>query len=207
MSSSKQNSTNQEKYSLLFPPPNVTGNIHLGHALTATIQDVLIRWKQKNGAQTVWIPGTDHAGIATQVVVEKILQKELGVRRHDLGREKFIQEVWKWKDEKGSTISNDLKRLGTSFNWDREYFTMNKQLSRAVDMAFIQLFEKGLIYRDKSLINWSCSLESAISDIEVDSFELKGETSIAVPGYDKNIVFGRITDFAYRISEVIRTLY
>lgn len=202
LSGSKYKSNSESKYSLLFPPPNVTGNIHLGHALTATIQDILIRWKQKTGSQTVWVPGIDHAGIATQVVVEKILHKELGVQRHDLGRKKFIDEVWKWKNDKGFTISSDLKRLGTSFNWDREYFTMNKQLSKAVDTAFIQLFEKGLIYRDKALINWSCSLESAISDIEVDSLELKGETSITVPGYDKNIIFGRITDFAYKIPEV-----
>lgn len=171
--------------------------------MTATIQDVLIRWKQKQGSETLWIPGTDHAGIATQVVVEKILQKEKGMSRHDLGREKFIQEVLKWKNEKGSTISNDLKKLGTSFNWDREYFTMDSQHSKAVNTAFIQLFEKGLIYREKSLINWSCTLESAISDIEVESIEIQGETSIYVPGYGKNIVFGRIYDFAYKISEVL----
>lgn len=194
-------SSKNEYYSMLFPPPNVTGNIHLGHSLTTTIQDVLIRWKRKQNIETLWIPGTDHAGIATQVVVEKILYKEHQKTRHDIGREEFLNQVWKWKTEKGSTIMKDLKKLGTSFNWEREYFTMDKNLSHAVNEAFVQLFEKGLIYRDKSLINWSCSLESAISDVEVDSLDINGPTEIVVPNYDKNIIFGRIMDIAYKIHD------
>jgi valyl-tRNA synthetase len=186
---------------MIFPPPNVTGNIHLGHALTATIQDVLIRWKQKQNVKTRWIPGTDHAGIATQVVVEKTLFKREGKTRHDIGREKFLEEVWRWRNEKGSSINSDLKKLGTSFDWNREYFTMDSNLCNAVNEAFIRLFEKGLIYRDSSLINWSCSLESAISDVEVDSLEIQGRTEIAIPGYDKNIAFGVITDIAYKIVD------
>jgi valyl-tRNA synthetase len=110
-----------EHFSMIFPPPNVTGNIHLGHALTAIIQDVLVRWKHKQNIETRWIPGTDHAGIATQVVVEKILFKKFGKTRHEIGREAFLEEVWNWKKEKGSSIAADLKKLGTNFDWNREY--------------------------------------------------------------------------------------
>jgi valyl-tRNA synthetase len=189
------------RFSIIFPPPNVTGNIHLGHALTATIQDVLVRWKQKQNVRTRWIPGTDHAGIATQVVVEKTLLKREGKTRHDVGREKFLEEVWKWRNEKGNSITNDLKKLGTSFDWDREYFTMDANLCTAVNEAFIRLFEKGLVYRDESLVNWSCSLESAISDVEVDNLEIQGRTEVTVPGYEKNVTFGVISDVAYKIVD------
>lgn len=188
-----------EYFSMVFPPPNVTGDIHLGHALTATIQDVLVRWNQKKNIRTQWIPGTDHAGIATQVVVEKTLFKQKGIKRHDIGREAFLREVWKWKELKGSSINGDLKKIGTSFDWDKEYFTMDEKLCHAVDEAFIRLFEKGLIYRDESLINWSCSLESAISDVEVENLEIHGKTEIAVPNYEKNILFGIITQIAYKV--------
>lgn len=179
----------------------MTGNLHLGHVLTSTIQDVLIRFKNKQNIETLWIPGTDHAGIATQVVVEKILKKEFNQTRHELGREKFLVKVWQWKNEKGSSIKEDLVRLGTSFDWDREYFTMNENLSRSVNEAFVRLFEKGLIYRDKSLVNWSCSLESAISDIEVENVEIQGPTFIAVPNYGRNIKFGQIFEFAYKVAD------
>lgn len=199
--SSKQNlsACNGETFSMIFPPPNVTGNIHLGHALTATIQDVLIRWKQKQNVETRWIPGMDHAGIATQVVVEKILFKRENKTRHELGKEKFLEEVWKWRNEKSKSIKSDLRKLGTSFDWNKEYFTMDENLCGAVNEAFIKLFEKDLIYRDESLINWCCSLESAISDVEVDNLEIQGRTDIAVPGYDKKVTFGVITDIAYKI--------
>lgn len=179
----------------------MTGNLHLGHVLTSTIQDVLIRFKNKQNIETLWIPGTDHAGIATQVVVEKILKKEFNQTRHELGREKFLEKVWQWKNEKGSSIKEDLVRLGTSFDWDREYFTMNENLSRSVNEAFVRLFEKGLIYRDKSLVNWSCSLESAISEIEVENVEIQGPTFIAVPNYSRNIKFGQIFEFAYKVAD------
>ena len=188
-------------FSMIFPPPNITGNIHLGHALTATIQDVLVRWKQKQNFDVRWIPGTDHAGIATQVVVEKTLFKREGKTRHDIGREKFLEEVWKWRKEKGTGITKDLKKLGTSFDWDKEYFTMDKNMCNAVNEAFIILFERGLIYRDEILVNWSCSLESAISDVEVENLEIQGKTEIAVPGYERNITFGVITDIAYKIVD------
>lgn len=194
------NGTNK-RFSMLFPPPNITGNLHLGHALTATIQDVIVRWKRKQEIEIQWIFGTDHAGIATQVVVEKILNKKYGKTRHEIGREEFLKETWKWKLEKGCSIKDDLKKLGTTFNWDKEYFTLDPNLSNAVNEAFIRLFEKNLIYRDNSLINWSCALESAISDIEVENLEVVGTTQIVVPNYNKNVTVGVLTEFAYKIVD------
>lgn len=185
---------------MIFPPPNVTGKCHLGHALTSTIQDVIARWERKKGAETLWIFGLDHAGIATQVVVEKMLFKQQGKTRHDIGKDAFLKEVWKWKNENGSAIKADLKRLATTFNWDKEYFTMDPALSSSVNEAFIRLFDKGLIYRDNSLINWSCSLESAISDVEVESLEINGKTEISVPNYEKKITVGVLTNFAYKVA-------
>lgn len=141
---------NPEKkpYTIVMPPPNITGVLTLGHVLNNTIQDIYIRWKRMQGYEACWIPGTDHAGIATQNVVEKALAKE-GLRREDLGREKFLERVWKWKEEYGSTIIKQLKKLGVSCDWKRERFTMDEGLSNAVKEVFIQLYEKGLIYRRK----------------------------------------------------------
>uniref|UniRef100_A0A1Q3F3E0 valine--tRNA ligase n=1 Tax=Culex tarsalis TaxID=7177 RepID=A0A1Q3F3E0_CULTA len=188
------------RFSMLLPPPNVTGELHLGHALTCAIQDVLARWKRKQGHEVVWIPGMDHAGIATQVVVEKLVRKERGLGRHDLGRERFLDEIWKWKEEKARSIKADLRTMGSGMDWDKEYFTMDERQSRAVREAFVRLFEAGLIYRDKSLVNWSCSLESAISDIEVDSVEINGPTPVAVPGYARSVTFGEMVDVAYKVQ-------
>ncbi|XP_039437405.1 valine--tRNA ligase [Culex pipiens pallens] len=189
-----------KRFSMLLPPPNVTGELHLGHALTCAIQDVMMRWKRKQGYEGLWIPGMDHAGIATQVVVEKRLRKECGVGRHDLGRERFLEEIWKWKEEKGRSIEGDLRGLGSSMDWEREYFTMDEQQSRAVREAFVRLFEAGLIYRDKALVNWSCSLESAISDIEVENVEIDGPTPVEIPGYNRKITFGEMVDVAYKVQ-------
>ncbi|XP_062542934.1 valine--tRNA ligase [Armigeres subalbatus] len=194
------NRENDRKFSLLLPPPNVTGELHLGHALTCSIQDVLVRWKEKQGFVGLWIPGMDHAGIATQVVVEKKVRKERSLGRHDLGREAFLAEIWKWKQEKGLSIAEDLKRMGTRMDWDRQYFTMDERQTEAVGEAFQRLFEKGLIYREKSLVNWSCSLESAISDIEVENVEISGPTLVDVPGYERKITFGEMVDIAYKVQ-------
>uniref|UniRef100_A0A8K9UWN5 valine--tRNA ligase n=1 Tax=Oncorhynchus mykiss TaxID=8022 RepID=A0A8K9UWN5_ONCMY len=153
-------------FMMCIPPPNVTGSLHLGHALTNAIQDCLTRWHRMRGETTLWNPGCDHAGIATQVVVEKKLMRERGMSRHDLGRDQFIQEVWKWKNEKGDRIYHQLKKLGSSLDWDRACFTMDPKLSNAVQEAFIRLHEDGVIYRSKRLVNWSCTLNSPISDIE-----------------------------------------
>ncbi|XP_027145509.1 valine--tRNA ligase [Larimichthys crocea] len=187
-------------FMMCIPPPNVTGSLHLGHALTNAIQDTLTRWHRMRGETTLWNPGCDHAGIATQVVVEKKLMRERGISRHDLGREKFIQEVWKWKNEKGDRIYHQLKKLGSSLDWDRACFTMDSKLSYAVQEAFIRMHDEGVIYRSKRLVNWSCSLNSAISDIEVDKKELTGRTLLPVPGYKEKVEFGVLVSFAYKVD-------
>uniref|UniRef100_A0A8C7CE06 valine--tRNA ligase n=1 Tax=Oncorhynchus kisutch TaxID=8019 RepID=A0A8C7CE06_ONCKI len=174
--------------------------LHLGHALTNAIQDCLTRWHRMRGETTLWNPGCDHAGIATQVVVEKKLMRERGLSRHDLGRDQFIQEVWKWKNEGGDRIYHQLKKLGSSLDWDRACFTMDPKLSNAVQEAFIRLHEDGVIYRSKRLVNWSCTLNSAISDIEVDKKELTGRTLLPVPGYKDKVEFGVLISFSYKIE-------
>jgi len=194
------NKTVKEKFVIVIPPPNVTGMLHLGHALTNSVQDAITRWHRMNGKEALWVPGTDHAGIATQVVVEKKLMKERNLSRHDLGREKFIEEVWKWKNEYGGGIVSQLKRLGSSLDWDREVFTMDEKLSRAVTEAFVRCFDEGLIYRDNRLVNWCCKLNTAISDIEVDHLKLEKHTKLKVPGHDKEYDFGIIVDFAYKVA-------
>ncbi|CAL8073722.1 unnamed protein product [Calicophoron daubneyi] len=186
-----------DKFVMVIPPPNVTGNLHLGHALTNSIEDAITRWHRMNNRVALWVPGCDHAGIATQVVVEKKLWREKKLTRHDLGREAFIQEVWKWKEEKGDRIYEQLRALGSSCDWSRARFTMDPSMCRAVTESFCRLHEQGLIYRSLRLVNWSCTLRSAISDIEVDKRELTGRTLLQVPGYDKPIAFGVIVSFAY----------
>uniref|UniRef100_A0A3B5AMM4 Valine--tRNA ligase n=1 Tax=Stegastes partitus TaxID=144197 RepID=A0A3B5AMM4_9TELE len=186
-------------FMMCIPPPNVTGSLHLGHALTNAIQDSLTRWHRMRGETTLWNPGCDHAGIATQVVVEKKLMRERGMSRHELGRENFIQEVWKWKNEKGDRIYHQLKKLGSSLDWDRACFTMDNKLSYAVQEAFIRMHDEGVIYRSKRLVNWSCTLNSAISDIEVDKKELTGRTLLPVPGYKEKVEFGVLVSFAYKV--------
>uniref|UniRef100_A0A3Q1FP25 Valine--tRNA ligase n=1 Tax=Acanthochromis polyacanthus TaxID=80966 RepID=A0A3Q1FP25_9TELE len=187
-------------FMMCIPPPNVTGSLHLGHALTNAIQDSLTRWHRMRGETSLWNPGCDHAGIATQVVVEKKLMRERGMSRHELGRENFIQEVWKWKNEKGDRIYHQLKKLGSSLDWDRACFTMDPKLSYAVQEAFIRMHDEGVIYRSKRLVNWSCTLNSAISDIEVDKKELTGRTLLPVPGYKDKVEFGVLVSFAYKVD-------
>ncbi|CAF0857472.1 unnamed protein product [Brachionus calyciflorus] len=191
----------REKFVMAMPPPNVTGTLHLGHALMCSIEDVLTRWHRQLGHETLWCPGFDHAGIATQVVVEKKIKREQNKTRHDLGREAFVEEIWKWKNEKGDTIAKQLKRIGSSCDWDRARFTMDEVSVKAVLETFIRMHEKGLIYRNKRLVNWSCALNSAISDIEVDKTPLKGRTFLSIPGYKEKIEFGTLTSFAYKVVE------
>ena len=161
-------------YSIVIPPPNVTGSLHLGHALDNTLQDILCRTKRMQGFNVLWMPGTDHAGIATQNVVERALQAE-GKSRHDLGREDFVKRVWQWKEEYGSRIIGQLKKLGASWDWERERFTMDEGLSRAVKKVFVELYNKDLIYRGKYLINWCPRCLTALSDLEVEHKELPGK--------------------------------
>ncbi|RYG07421.1 MAG: valine--tRNA ligase, partial [Burkholderiales bacterium] len=160
-------------FSIQLPPPNVTGTLHMGHAFNQTIMDSLTRYHRMRGHNTLWVPGTDHAGIATQIVVERKLQGE-GKSRHDLGREKFAEKVWEWKEESGSTITRQMRRMGDSVAWKHEYFTMDPKMSKVVTSTFVQLYEQGLIYRGKRLVNWDPILKSAVSDLEVESEEEDG---------------------------------
>jgi len=173
-------------FCIVIPPPNVTGSLHMGHALTMAIQDTVTRWKRMSGFEALWLPGTDHAGIATQMVVERDLRVNEGVSRHDIGREEFLKRVWKWKGEKGGRITEQLKVLGCSLDWSRERFTMDEGLSRAVREVFVRLYEEGLIYRDQKLINWCPSCRTALSDLEVE--------------YEENIA-GEMWSFAYPLSD------
>ncbi|MES2242993.1 MAG: valine--tRNA ligase [Pseudomonadota bacterium] len=160
-------------FSIQLPPPNVTGTLHMGHAFNQTIMDSLTRYHRMRGHNTLWVPGTDHAGIATQIVVERKLQGE-GQSRHDLGREKFAEKVWEWKEESGTTITRQMRRMGDSVSWKHEYFTMDPKMSKVVTSTFVQLYEQGLIYRGKRLVNWDPVLKSAVSDLEVESEEEDG---------------------------------
>jgi valyl-tRNA synthetase len=164
-----------QPFTIMIPPPNVTGSLHMGHALTFTVQDTLIRWRRMQGRDALWQPGTDHAGIATQMVVERLLVEGGGnVDRRTMGREAFIERVWQWKAESGGTITRQLRRLGASLDWPRERFTMDDGLSRAVREVFVTLYRQGLIYRDRRLVNWDPKLQTAISDLEVENQEVRG---------------------------------
>jgi len=166
--------TDKESYCIMIPPPNVTGSLHMGHAFQDTIMDTLIRYQRMQGKNTLWQMGTDHAGIATQMVVERKLAAETGETRQQLGREKFIEKIWDWKAESGGNISRQMRRLGTSVDWDRERFTMDDGLSEAVKKTFVDLYNDDLIYRGKRLVNWDPKLHTAISDLEVENKDVKG---------------------------------
>ncbi len=168
------NQSPKEPYVIMMPPPNVTGSLHIGHALTFTIQDILIRFHRMQGLDVLWQPGTDHAGIATQMVVERELAKS-NLTRHSLGREKFVEKVWEWKKKSGGEITNQLRALGASPDWEKERFTMDEGLSKAVISVFVKLYKEGLIYRDKRLVNWDPKLLTAISDLEVEQKEVEGK--------------------------------
>lgn len=188
------------KFVIPIPPPNVTGSLHMGHALTNALQDTMIRHARMQGKTTAWIPGCDHAGIATQSVVEKMVYKTEGKTRHDLGREALLERIWSWKDKYHGNITNQLKRLGGSMDWSREAFTMDDNLSLAVRKTFIDLYEEGTIYRANRLVNWCSALSTSLSNLEVDNKELAGRTKLKVPGYDKMIEFGVLTYFKYPID-------
>jgi valyl-tRNA synthetase len=166
-------SSNAQPFTIMIPPPNVTGSLHTGHAQTFTVQDTLVRWRRMQGRDVLWQPGTDHAGIATQMVVERLLATE-GKDRRQMGRAAFIERVWQWKAESGGTITKQLRRLGASLDWPRERFTMDDGLSAAVKETFVRLYSDGLIYRDRRLVNWDPKLQTALSDLEVENREIKG---------------------------------
>jgi valyl-tRNA synthetase len=178
------------KFSIAIPPPNVTGRLHIGHALVNTLQDIIVRWKRMSGFNTLWIPGTDHAGIATQLMVERQLEKE-GLSRFDLGRDKFLERVWQWKEQHSTEIKDQLTRLGASADWSRERFTLDEGLSRAVRYVFVKLYEDGLIYRDLAMVNWCPRCQTAISDVEVEFRERNGKLyhiDYPVEGSDQKLV-------------------
>ena len=167
------NAPGRDAYCIMLPPPNVTGTLHMGHAFQHTLMDALVRYHRMKGLNTLWQPGTDHAGIATQIVVERQLDAKK-ISRHDLGREAFVEKVWEWKEQSGSTITRQMRRLGTSPDWSRERFTMDEGLSKAVTEVFVRLYNEGLIYRGKRLVNWDPVLGTAVSDLEVISEEEDG---------------------------------
>jgi len=163
---------NPKIFTMVIPPPNVTGALHLGHALMLAIEDAVTRWKRMQGYHALWLPGVDHAGIATQSVVEKQLWKENQQTRHDLGREEFVKKVWEWKEEYGGKINNQFRRVGISVDWERFVFTLDDTRSGAVKEAFVRMHEQGLVYRSNRLINWCCALNTTLSDLEVEHTDL-----------------------------------
>ncbi|KAI9812446.1 MAG: hypothetical protein M1827_004677 [Pycnora praestabilis] len=188
------------QFSIAIPPPNVTGALHMGHALTNALQDTMTRWNRMHGKSTLWLPGCDHAGIATQNVIENMLWRRKKQTRHDLGRTKFVETAWEWKEDYHKKINNALRRMGASVDWSREAFTMDENLSAAVTETFVRLHEEGLIYRANRLVNWCTKLNTAISSLEVVNKDLEGRTLLDVPGYDRKIEFGVITHFRYPIE-------
>ncbi|KAJ4523953.1 valine--tRNA ligase [Exophiala dermatitidis] len=186
---------------IVTPPPNVTGALHMGHALGTVLQDSMIRWNRMHGKTTLWLPGCDHAGISTQNVVENMLWRRRQQTRHDLGREKFVETVWEWKEEYHTRINHALRKMGGSFDWSREAFTMDANLSAAVTDTFVRLHEEGVIYRGSRLVNWCTKLTTALSNLEVINKELTGRTLLDVPGYDRKVEFGVIIHFKYPLEE------
>ncbi|ANB14175.1 valine--tRNA ligase [Sugiyamaella lignohabitans] len=182
------------------PPPNVTGALHIGHALTIAIQDSLIRFNRMRGKTTLFIPGFDHAGISTQSVVEKMLWNKNKITRHDLGREKFVDTVWEWKEEYHERIRKQVERLGASYDWSKEAFTLDDKRSKAVVEAFVRFFDDGTIYRANRLVNWCVALNTTLSNLEVENKDIAGRTQLSVPGYKEPVEFGVITSFAYPLE-------
>src|SRR6202163_962720 len=185
-------------YAIVIPPPNVTGSLHIGHALNNTLQDVLVRFERMRGRDVLWQPGMDHAGIATQMVVERQMMERQEPNRRAIGRDKFVEKVWAWKAESGGLIISQLKRLGCSCDWSRERFTMDEGLSKAVTKVFVDLHRAGIIYKDKRLVNWDPKLHTAISDLEVVQVETKGKL-----WHFRYPIEGRVFDPADRSTYIV----
>lgn len=190
-----------KRFVMILPPPNVTGSLHLGHTLMGAIEDAITRFKRLKGYASLWVPGTDHAGIATQSVVEKKILKTEGKYRTDFSREEFVKRVWKWKEEYGGKIMEQFDKLGVSFDLSRVYFTMDEERSKSVKEAFIQLYERGILYRAKRMVNWCCALQTAISDCELEDLELDKPTMLTIPQHSGKYEFGVLIDFAYKLKK------
>nr|CCM17709.1 valyl-tRNA synthetase, putative [Leishmania guyanensis] len=199
--SDHQPETSAKPFVIVAPPPNVTGYLHLGHALTGAVQDTLTRFHRMKGDNTLYLPGTDHAGIATQVVVERRVMKEEGKSRHDLGRDEFTKRLWDFKKNHAGVITEQLRKIGLSLDWTRERFTMDERSSAAVVEAFVRLHEDGLVHRDTRLVNWCCALQSAISDLEVEFVDVAKTSKMTVPGYDRKVDMGNLTHVAYKLVD------
>lgn len=193
--------TSGKNFVIITPPPNVTGHLHLGHALTGAVQDTLVRYHRMKGDDTLYLPGTDHAGIATQVVVEKRVLKEEGKSRHDLGREEFLKRVWEFKNNHAGFITKQMREIGLSLDWSRERFTMDDHCAGAVVEAFVRMHEDGIISRNTRLVNWCCALQSAISDLEVEFEEMPKSAKVVVPNYEGKVNMGELTHIAYKLSD------
>ncbi|KPI87024.1 putative Valyl-tRNA synthetase [Leptomonas seymouri] len=193
--------TTAKPFVIVAPPPNVTGFLHLGHALTGAVQDTLTRFHRMKGDDTLYVPGTDHAGIATQVVVERRVMKTEGKSRHELGREEFTKRLWDYKENHAGMITKQFRKIGVSTDWTRERFTMDSQSSAAVVEAFVRLHEDGLVHRDTRLVNWCCSLQSAISDLEVEFVDVLKTSKMTIPGYERKVDMGVLTHVAYKLSD------
>lgn len=193
---------NKKPFSIVMPPPNVTGSLHIGHAMMIAIEDTIVRWRRMCGDSVLYLPGCDHAGIATQSVVEKKLQKDSNLTRHDLGRDAFVSEIWKWKEQHGDRIYEQIRRMGASADWDRRCFTLDPQLNKAVVESFIRMFNDGLIFRSNRLVNWCGKLQTSLSDLEVDKMEIEGLTMLPAFDHpkDKLYKFGLMTYIAYPVD-------
>ncbi|KAJ2404565.1 valine--tRNA ligase, partial [Coemansia sp. RSA 2530] len=191
------------RFVMVTPPPNVTGKLHIGHAMFVAIQDSIVRWNRMRGITTLFVPGSDHAGISTQVVVEKQLWNKEKLTRHDLGREAFVDRVWEYKHEYAGTIMKQFRRLGASYDWPRERFSLDDMLTRATRETFVRMFNDGIIYRSSRLVNWCHHMNTALSTLEVENLELAGSTMLSIPGYPagEKFEFGVMIHFAYLVEE------
>ena len=196
-----QNLPKDKRFIMLLPPPNVTGSLHLGHSMMGAIEDTIIRYKRLKGYSALWVPGVDHAGIATQSVVEKKVLKDEGKYRTDFTREEFLKKIWDWKEEYGNRIMEQFNKLGVSFDLSRQFFTLDEQRSKSVQEAFIQLFEKGILYREKRIVNWCCALQTAISDVEMEELEIPKPIKLSIPKHKDTYEFGVLIDFAYKLKK------
>ncbi len=197
----REESKTGKQFTIIIPPPNITGALHLGHALMLSIEDTMVRWKRMSGYEVCWLPGQDHAGISTQTVVENMLWRDYKQTRHDLGRQGFVNKAQEWKEKYGGHINLQFKKMGISVDWDRYVYTMDEQRCKAVTEAFIQMFNRGIIYRSARLVNWCSALQTCLSDLEVEYKDIEKPTDLFIPNHQKKAyTFGEFTHFYYKVE-------